>query len=119
LRERTGCGLTFEEANSDATALIDRETRSRWDAYGNSTSGKLKGTQLEILILQPEYWFAWSEFHPKTTIFAAPPLRHLLWPESLQCSQFFDGLRRCPPRLGRGKDAAASEAEQRVGVLGV
>jgi hypothetical protein len=68
-----GMRLTFEEANADATALIDRETRSRWDASGNSTSGKLKGTQLEILILQPEYWFAWSEFHPKTTIFAPPP----------------------------------------------
>ena len=68
-----GMRLTFEEANADATALIDRETRSRWDAYGNSTSGKLKRTQLEILILQPEYWFAWSEFHPKTTIFAPPP----------------------------------------------
>jgi len=22
-----------------------------------------------MLIMEPEYWFAWSEFHPKTTIF--------------------------------------------------
>jgi hypothetical protein len=68
-----GMRLTFEEANAGATALIDHETRSRWDAYGNCTSGKLKGTQLEMLILQPEYWFAWSEFRPKTTIFGPPP----------------------------------------------
>src|SRR5262249_32971167 len=64
--------LTFDEANPGATELIDRETRSRWDAYGSCTSGKLKGTQLEMLIMEPEYWFAWSEFHPLTTIFEAP-----------------------------------------------
>jgi hypothetical protein len=61
--------LTFDEANPGATELTDRETRSRWNAYGSCTSGKLKGTQLETLIMEPEYWFAWSEFHPKTTIF--------------------------------------------------
>jgi hypothetical protein len=67
-----GMRLVFEAANADATELIDRETRSRWDPYGNCTSGKLKGTQLETLIMEPEYWFAWSEFHPKTTIFEPP-----------------------------------------------
>lgn len=67
-----GSRLTFEEANAGATELTDRETRSRWDAYGTCTSGTLKGTQLEMLIMEPEYWFAWSEFHPKTTIFERP-----------------------------------------------
>jgi len=67
-----GMRLTFEEANPLATALIDRETRSRWDAYGTCTSGTLKGTQLDMLIMEPEYWFAWSEFHPATTIFEPP-----------------------------------------------
>jgi hypothetical protein len=70
-----GMRLTFEEANAGATELVDRETRSRWDAYGNCTTGKLKGTQLEMLIMEPEYWFAWSEFHPKTTIFETPATR--------------------------------------------
>src|SRR5215468_3276459 len=70
-----GMRLTFEEANSGATELVDRETRSRWDAYGHSTSGQLKGAELEILIMEPEYWFAWSEFHPATTIFEVPPAR--------------------------------------------
>jgi len=55
--------------------LIDRETRSRWDAYGNCTSGALKGTRLDMLIMEPEYWFAWSEFHPTTTIFEPPSAR--------------------------------------------
>lgn len=70
-----GTRLTFEEANPGATELIDRETRSRWDAYGACQSGKLKGTQLEMLIMEPEYWFAWSEFHPNTTIFEPPAAR--------------------------------------------
>jgi hypothetical protein len=68
-----GRRLTFEEAAAGATALIDRETRSRWDPYGNCTSGPLQGARLEPLILQPEYWFAWVEFRPKTTIFAPTP----------------------------------------------
>ena len=68
-----GMRLTFEAANAGATALVDRETRSSWNAYGTCTSGKLKGAELETLIMEPEYWFAWSEFHPQTTIFEPPP----------------------------------------------
>ena len=26
----------------------------------------MKGTRLKPLILEPEFWFAWSEFHPQT-----------------------------------------------------
>src|SRR5215470_1004505 len=29
-----GTRLTFDEAGAGATSLVDRETRSRWDAYG-------------------------------------------------------------------------------------
>jgi hypothetical protein len=54
-----------------ATALTDRETRSEWTPYGECTSGPLKGTHLVPLILEPEYWFAWAEFHPSTKIFGA------------------------------------------------
>ena len=31
----------------------------------------LKGTQLKPVILVPQFWFAWSQFHPGTQIFAA------------------------------------------------
>jgi hypothetical protein len=64
--------LTFTAANSEATDLIDRETHSHWDAYGRCISGRLRGSRLRSLILEPEYWFAWSEFHPSTAIYAAP-----------------------------------------------
>ncbi len=64
-----GRTLRFSAANPEAAELTDSETHSRWDAYGNCISGPLKGSHLEPLILEPEYWFAWSEFHPGTTIF--------------------------------------------------
>jgi hypothetical protein len=67
-----GKALQFRAVSADASELTDEETGSRWDAYGKCLSGPLKGSQLESLILEPEYWFAWSEFHPETKIYAAP-----------------------------------------------
>jgi hypothetical protein len=64
-----GKALMFSAANQDASELTDTETHSRWDPYGRCLSGRLAGTQLRSLILEPEYWFAWSEFHPNTTIY--------------------------------------------------
>lgn len=62
--------LKFEAANAAATELTDLETHSRWNPYGHCISGSLAGSNLRSLILEPEYWFAWSEFHPDTTIYA-------------------------------------------------
>ncbi len=65
-----GKPLTFIAANAEASELIDEQTKSRWNAYGECISGAFKGTQLKSLILEPEYWFAWSEFHPGTKIYS-------------------------------------------------
>jgi len=70
--ESRGQKLTFAPANADATALVDKETGSRWSPYGDCVSGKLKGAKLEMLVLEPEYWFAWSEFHRDTAIYTPP-----------------------------------------------
>jgi len=67
-----GKPLTFDAATPDASALVDRETGSRWNAYGLCISGPLKGSTLETIILEPEYWFAWSEFHRGTAIYTPP-----------------------------------------------
>lgn len=64
-----GKSLKFAAANPEATELTDLETHSRWDPYGHCLAGKLKGSNLRGLILEPEYWFAWSEFHPDTAIY--------------------------------------------------
>jgi hypothetical protein len=65
-----GTRLKFVAANAEASELMDDQTKSRWNAYGECISGALKGTQLKSLILEPEYWFAWSEFHPGTKIYS-------------------------------------------------
>jgi hypothetical protein len=66
-----GARLKFVPANAEATELIDEQTKSRWNPYGECISGAFKGSQLTSLILEPEYWFAWSEFHTDTKIYAA------------------------------------------------
>ena len=63
--------LKFQAADPQADKLIDLETHSAWDAYGVCTAGHLKGTRLKPLILEPEFWFAWSEFHPKTLLYGS------------------------------------------------
>ena len=68
-----GKRLTFSAATADASALTDKETGSRWSPYGTCVAGPLKGETLETVILEPEYWFAWSEFHRDTAIYAPPP----------------------------------------------
>jgi uncharacterized protein DUF3179 len=65
----SGRSLTFGAANEQASALVDRETGSTWTAYGDCIDGALKGAALEPIILEPEYWFAWSEFHRDTQIY--------------------------------------------------
>ena len=66
-----GKALTFQAANDDASSVIDRETRSTWNAYGLCLEGPLKGTQLKQVILVPQFWFAWSQFHQGTRVFTA------------------------------------------------
>lgn len=68
-RRVNGKTLRFKASNSQASELTDVETGSRWDAYGHAISGKLRGTELKTLILEPEFWYAWSEFHPGTLIY--------------------------------------------------
>ena len=61
--------LTFEAANAEASSVTDRETRSTWNAYGLCVDGPLKGAQLKQVILVPQFWFAWSQFHQGTRVF--------------------------------------------------
>lgn len=70
-----GKALRFRAADAEADTLTDLETHSQWNAYGACVAGQLKGTQLQRIILEPEFWFAWSEFHPKTELFGAKTAR--------------------------------------------
>jgi hypothetical protein len=71
-RRAKGQTLTFVAVDAQASELRDQETGSRWTPYGECTAGALKGAALEPLILEPEYWFAWSEFHRETSIYSPP-----------------------------------------------
>ena len=64
--------LTFAAAKPDASTITDRETGSQWTPYGACVGGPLKGAKLEAIVLEPEYWFAWVEFHRDTAIYEAP-----------------------------------------------
>jgi hypothetical protein len=61
--------LRFRPVDDEASRLVDLETGSTWNAYGLCLAGALQGLQLKPLILIPEFWFAWSEFHPRTSVF--------------------------------------------------
>ncbi len=67
-----GRTLRFRAIDAAADRLIDVETHSTWNAYGDCLAGRLKGSHLRRLILEPEFWFAWSEFHPKTELYVLP-----------------------------------------------
>ena len=71
IAEARGKTLRFKAADAEADRLTDEETHSTWTAYGVCVSGPLKGTQLKRIILEPEFWFSWSEFHPKTELYVA------------------------------------------------
>jgi quercetin dioxygenase-like cupin family protein len=63
--------LRFQPANTDASAVVDLETRSTWNPYGLALSGPMQGTQLTQVVLVPQFWFAWSQFRPGTRVFTA------------------------------------------------
>ncbi len=73
--QANGKRLKFQPADPGADKLLDLETRSTWNAYGECVRGPMRGTRLKPLILEPEFWFAWSEFHPKTLLYGSRPAR--------------------------------------------
>jgi hypothetical protein len=52
----------------DGDAFVDQETNSRWDIFGNATSGPLENTTLEQIPHVDTFWFAWGAYHDNTRI---------------------------------------------------
>ncbi|MCA9882386.1 MAG: DUF3179 domain-containing protein [Anaerolineae bacterium] len=59
--------LTFS-LNGNGT-IVDNQTGSTWNVFGQATAGELEGAQLRQLIAAPHFWFAWAAFHPQTTVY--------------------------------------------------
>lgn len=58
--------LNFDIRNGKIT---DRESTSEWNVLGESTDGKMKGTELEPVYSFDVMWFAWAAFYPQTEIY--------------------------------------------------
>jgi hypothetical protein len=72
-RRVDGRSLTFvplPEANSGLMLMKDEETGTTWEALsGRAISGVLAPKELQRLISEYSFWFAWSELHPNTEIY--------------------------------------------------
>lgn len=67
-----GMVLTFE---MDGAAIVDLQTRSTWDIFGEATSGALRGTILTPHNAQPVFWFAWAANYPATELYSTATTR--------------------------------------------
>ena len=65
-----GRTLTFESsaAADGAVEIIDEETGSTWNIFGEATAGELAGTQLDQFVHIDTFWFAWIAFHPDSAV---------------------------------------------------
>jgi hypothetical protein len=65
-REVDGQLLTF---SYDGEKIIDDQTGSEWDVFGQAVSGELAGTQLEPVVSVNHFWFSWAAFRPETRVY--------------------------------------------------
>lgn len=61
--------LSFEHR---AGRIVDRETGSEWDIFGQAVAGPSKGVRLKPVDSGVHFAFAWLAFNPATEIYAAP-----------------------------------------------
>jgi hypothetical protein len=60
--------LTFERRPATGE-VVDAETGSRWNAFGECVDGKLRGSRLTALTPLPSLWFSWAQFYPDTEVY--------------------------------------------------
>ncbi len=65
-RDLEGQTLTFYHANG---TIMDKETGSTWNIFGNAITGTLKGKALVQATCFPHFWFAWANAHPNTLVY--------------------------------------------------
>jgi hypothetical protein len=49
--------------------LIDLQTGSRWNRYGECVDGELRGSQLKAIIGMRQFWWSWAAFYPGTDVY--------------------------------------------------
>jgi hypothetical protein len=58
--------LTFEPAGEEQ--MRDLETGTTWSFEGRAVAGELEGAELELLVSDSPFWFAWAIFQPETRV---------------------------------------------------
>jgi hypothetical protein len=53
----------------NAGRIIDTETQSEWNIFGEAIEGYLKGHQLDRYTSFAQFWFAWASAYPDTAIY--------------------------------------------------
>lgn len=48
--------------------IVDEETGSTWNVFGEATAGELAGTRLDQYPHIDTFWFAWIAFHPDSVV---------------------------------------------------
>jgi hypothetical protein len=65
-----GQRLTFRlNGTPEDGTVVDNETGSTWSILGTAIKGPLAGSQLERIVHQDHFWFAWAAFKPDTLIY--------------------------------------------------
>ena len=72
-RSLQGRTLTFEKRAASGD-LVDKETGSRWNPYGECLEGPLRGNRLKAILAVPQFWWAWTAFYTDTDVYAGKGL---------------------------------------------
>jgi hypothetical protein len=59
--------LTF--SLDDDGLVVDDQTGSVWNVFGEAVEGELTGSSLKQEIAAPHFWFAWAAFRPETLVY--------------------------------------------------
>lgn len=65
-----GRTLTFETTKQGTLDVVDKETGSKWTAWGECISGQMKGSKLVKITPLPSFWFSWAQFFPQTEVYS-------------------------------------------------
>jgi hypothetical protein len=49
--------------------ILDKQTGSEWNIFGQAVAGELQGKQLTPVVSINHFWFSWAAFKPETRIY--------------------------------------------------
>ena len=75
-RRLNGEVLDFEQ--TDGGKIIDKNTRSSWNYFGEAYEGKLAGDRLSFVDSGIKEWAVWSAYYPDTELFSSEIFQPLL-----------------------------------------